>query len=468
MRNLEWLLLFVDLFLLACCLFQGGIPGWARPAAVIPLVVVALHLGVEGYRWQMALGYLAALVLFLAFGMPRFLKLGWLTGGGVGLCLLAAAAMGTLLPVFEFPRPTGPFTIGSVRRHLTDPARAETHGPDGESRELMAQIWYPADRPGIRQYYRADVPATLRNEHLRLVPLHSFSGAPVARSLPPYPVLVFSPAWTGNCNQLTCLAEELASQGFVVVGLDHPYGSDPTVFPDGRVVPTALGRWMDYSSNEAMAASERAAEAELHVRTADVRFTLDELERLDRDDPDGLLTGRVDTSRVGVFGFSFGGAVAAEVCRTDPRVRAGVNLDGILFGGPKTRSIGKPFLYFSDDTPVPTPGQLEAATGPARRGMAFLAEADCRIRRRLAECGGYYLTLRGASHMNFCDSPLYTPVRRWTDAGPIRPRRAMEIINAYVAAFFRATLDGRDEPLLGAVPSPYPEVVMDRFVTEKG
>jgi dienelactone hydrolase len=298
---------------------------------------------------------------------------------------------------------------------------------------------------------------------LALVRTHAATGVPLARARGRYPVVLFSPSWIGRRDQNTVQVEELASHGFLVVGVDHPYGTALTVFPDGRKAETALGEWMDYSSDESFQACLRAAEAQLQIRAADVRFVLDELERLDRGDPSELLTGRVDTSRVGVFGHSFGGAVAAEVCLTDPRFKAGVDLDGVFFGGPKTKAIGKPFLVFSEDTPVPTPAQVAAATGRSRRELTLYADDDRAIRQGLSESGGYFVTIQGTSHMSYCDSPLYSPLRRLTRAGPIRREKGIEIINAYVLAFFRANLLGENASLLGTMPSPYPEVEFERF-----
>ena len=60
--------------------------------------------------------------------------------------------------------------------------------------------------------------------------------------------------------------------------------------------------------------------------------------------------------------------------------------------------------------------------------------------------------------MNFCDSPLYSPLRRLTHAGRIRPERAMEIINACLLSFFQTYLNGHDDHLLVAPCPRYPEV----------
>jgi hypothetical protein len=67
--------------------------------------------------------------------------------------------------------------------------------------------------------------------------------------------------------------------------------------------------------------------------------------------------------------------------------------------------------------------------------------------------------------MNFCDSPLYSPVKRWTRAGPIRARRAMEVINVYLLSFFQVHVNGAAEHHFDALSPRYPEVEMERLST---
>lgn len=187
----------------------------------------------------------------------------------------------------------------------------------------MIQVWYPADDIGPGRLYRTAAEVAFPKDHLALVRTHATDGVAVASARPRYPVVFFSPSWIGRRNQNTVQAEELASHGFIVIGIDHPFGSDLTVFPDGRQVRSTLGEPLDFSSDEALAMCVRIAEEQLRIRAADVRFVLDEVERRNQSDPAGLFTGRFDTSRVAIFGHSFGAAVAAEVCRTDPARRRG-------------------------------------------------------------------------------------------------------------------------------------------------
>ena len=127
--------------------------------------------------------------------------------------------------------------------------------------------------------------------------------------------------------------------------MDHTYGTDLTYFPDGRIIPSSLGTFLSYSSDLAFHQSLGNVNAQLRIRVSDTRFVLSELERLNQEDPDGLLTGRLDLSHVGILGYSFGGAVAMEACHADSRFQAGAALDSLLFGESAKAGVEQPFLY---------------------------------------------------------------------------------------------------------------------------
>ena len=46
-----------------------------------------------------------------------------------------------------------------------------------------------------------------------------------------------------------------------------------------------------------------------------------------------------------MIGHSLGGMMTAQVCRRDARVKAGINLDGPLWGINSTKPFHKPFLF---------------------------------------------------------------------------------------------------------------------------
>ncbi|GIO43150.1 hypothetical protein J41TS4_29080 [Paenibacillus apis] len=63
----------------------------------------------------------------------------------------------------------------------------------------------------------------------------------------------------------------------------------------------------------------------------DTRFVLDSLEAASSPIP-AWLAEKIDMNRAGVFGHSFGGATAAQMLVEDSRIKAALNMDGILYG----------------------------------------------------------------------------------------------------------------------------------------
>jgi predicted dienelactone hydrolase len=457
MRPLEALLLLV---LLPICLILLSGRSFSPPLRALPAValfVCAAHLAWEGQRWQLWPAYAATLVLFLLLVWPGqsrgSLGLGFLASGAA----LAAFLFGSWLPVFRLPPPTGSYPIGTTIRHLIDHARPETQGPSPHGRrELVVQIWYPAAIPGPPQPYRKPVELEFIKSHFALVQTHASRDVPAASSRDRFPILLFCPSWTGRRNQNTLQAEALASHGFVVVGIDHPYGSELTVFPDGRRVPSTVGEMFDFSSDSSLERSLLHTTAQLATRAADARFVLDELERLDQHDPGGILTGRLDTRRVGIFGHSFGGSVAVEVCRQDPRFKAAANLDGYLLGETLSSPLQRPTLHMYEDVPAPTRDEL--SRNPTLAGQYRLFARQLAHLENPAGESASQLVLEGASHMNYCDSGLYSPLRRISRSGRIDPSRAATVINHTLLAFFDQTLAHDTASNRALVLPPDPEL----------
>ena len=124
--------------------------------AAVLAVIAQWFLG--GARWQLVPAY-ALSVGFLAYSLSIGIGPGSLTrrnvskfhagqiaGAGLGIVVLALVIILPIaVPVFHFPLPTGPYSIGTVPYHLVDQTRGEvfTADPD-DRRELMVQVWYPA------------------------------------------------------------------------------------------------------------------------------------------------------------------------------------------------------------------------------------------------------------------------------------------------------------------------------------
>ncbi|HJQ41141.1 MAG TPA: hypothetical protein VKB93_28725, partial [Thermoanaerobaculia bacterium] len=131
--------------------------------------------------------------------------------------------------------------------------------------------------------------------------------------------------------------------------------------------------------------------------------------------------GRLDLGRVGVFGHSRGGFAAPHACLLDQRFDACLNLDGYrLTEAVMQNGIRQPYMHIEESTPW-DPGETEPA---AERAATF-----GRMRG-----GAYLVTVKGAKHASFSDAPLIAPDKYPGIA--IDAKRALEITNAYVLAFF--------------------------------
>jgi hypothetical protein len=141
------------------------------------------------------------------------------------------------------------------------------------------------------------------------------------------------------------LAEDLASHGYVVVGIDAPYRAFVVAFPDGRVIRRLPENNPEVCIGKVGEEQARCVDRILSAWTADIGDVLDQLGQLNTSDPSGRFTGRLDMTRVGVFGHSFGGAQAAQFCSQDSRCKAGIDVDRSLHGSVVQSGIPIPFMF---------------------------------------------------------------------------------------------------------------------------
>jgi hypothetical protein len=188
-------------------------------------------------------------------------------------------------------------------------------------------------------------------DYFQEIPTHAIPSAPVADDQPSYPVLIFLTGITGYRQSNTFQVEELVSHGYIVVGIDQPYAAATVVFPDGRPYTAAtvvfpdgrqiLGWTRDQmqpliqqslspTASVPMVGGQALPNGIIPYFAQDVSITLDQLTALDRADPNGLLTGRLDLQRVGIFGISLGAIIASEACHRDARLKACLMMDAAM------------------------------------------------------------------------------------------------------------------------------------------
>jgi predicted dienelactone hydrolase len=209
----------------------------------------------------------------------------------------------------------------------------------------------------------------------------------------PAPVVIFSHGLGGSREGSAFLGEHWAGRGYVAVFLQHP-GSDTSV-------------WENLPSAQRMQSMREAASPKNFIlRIKDVPALIDQLERWNRSSAHAL-AGRMDLSRIGMSGHSFGAlttqAVSGEtflgdrISATDKRIKAAVIMSpGSPHGGGADRAFSK----------VAIPWLLMTGT----RDTAPIGNADVESRLAvfpaLPPGGKYELVLDGAEHSVFTDRAL--------------------------------------------------------------
>ena len=424
------------------------------------LLLTLIHFFIEGYRWQMLPIYVLTLILTAITFYSLDVKP--LASYMTFFLLAISTALPILLPVPSIPTPSGPYQVGTRIYELTDPARKEIYSGKDETRRFMIQIWYPSEitpsdkqapwmanakifAPAIATYIH--MPSFFL-DHLALVKIPAYKESKVAPSDKPYPVVLFSHGWNGFNAQNTSQALELASHGYIVIGIQHTYGAVITVFNDGTVAknnPSAL------PAGTPTEEYETAAHILSDQWAGDMGFTL-EFMQLQNKDPDSPFNNLIDLGLVGVYGHSTGGGAAIEFCGTDTRCKSLLGMDPFM----------RPVSYEVIDSGASQPSFFMFS-------QQWKDDVDSRNNELFHK---FYpnvqipfgvISIDGTSHYDFADLPLLSPLAPQLGLkGPINGKRVTTIINDYLLSFFDMTLKGETTDLFEGQSEKYMEVKLNQ------
>ncbi|WP_433501104.1 alpha/beta hydrolase family protein [Sphaerimonospora sp. CA-214678] len=342
------------------------------------------------------------------------------------------------------PKPTGGHAVGTTALYLKDTSRPDPWVPEMKARELMVSLWYPAKSPGrhrARYMTPKESELLLEDGGITGVPLdvlsrtrtNAFTDAKPAGKKHGLPLIVLSPGHSKPRSELTSLAEDLASRGYVVAAIDHTYENVATTFPDGRVTTCVTCKikkdpaWWEKLVNS---------------RAADVSFVLNQLTG-SRAEWKG--TRLIDRSRIAMAGHSVGGASAIAAMVGDSRIRAGIDIDGSTYASIPDSGLSRPFLFLGKPSSY-TPGSGK----PEVAGW----EHDWKLMTGWKRS----LLVTGAAHTSFTDLGMLGDQFGIDLGADIPGLRSVEITRRYVAAFFDLHLRERRQPLLNGPSARYPEV----------
>lgn len=392
-------------------------------------------------------------------------------------------------PPFYFPKPTGPYAVGSQEYHWIDAKRKEIYSADRavpseaqahSNRELMVKIWYPASLK-LRRASSAQekFPENLATPYapyfvdylkkkkglrglfswpFRSVYVYEQPGAPFISGLAKFPVIIFSHGVLTTYDIHTAQCEELASHGYIVVGINHAYASNFVRFSDGRIIEGAKSSALKMKKDATWSDIQEKLHQGFELWIADIQFVLDQLEER-ANDKNSVFYQRLDQKNIGIFGHSMGGTAAAHICRRDQRVKAGVDLDGVFIGPDAAKKIDKPFMVMlAEDTANMGERFKEPIPQAEWKNFGIKSPEDEKNFRALylpfvqfmqiMSCDNYKIVIDKTGHPDFTDlallknSSLYSKILRTfgrpgtPGAGRANGFRVTEIVNNYLVNFF--------------------------------
>ena len=338
-----------------------------------------------------------------------------------------------LIPFNDLPLPAGEYRVGTRIFYWENDKREEWFtDEDGDFRKLVVQVWYPADTtaPGILYIDHPDIrigPLARRIElpeflikHIDKVHSNSILDAEIVHLDYLLPLVVFSHGLGGMRMQNTVQMEELASWGYMVVAMDHPYDANITIFEDGSTAEFRSGLRDDADEEEFW----EVRLPQIRTRAADVSFILDLIhENIKRRDP---FWSKTSVENVGIMGHSYGGATGIVAAYKDTRIAACLNLDGwmepiessIISNGLKV-----PFLYLGqenwDDTPL----------------------NYMKLDSLIQSSQGTKIIFPGTKHFDFSDTPYLSPIAQKVGiSGSMNMDSVRSELNTHMVNFFNSHL----------------------------
>jgi dienelactone hydrolase len=354
--------------------------------------------------------------------------------------VLANTGAGYLLP-----NPPGKYNVTMTSGTVTD------YNRDG--RTLMLSVFQPVTcastvpvlyMPNITAEYQGPWARKMFNMPVDLTPILLEARLPVCPDDPSSgspledpPILLLSTGYRGSRLYYSVMASAIASEGYIVITIDHPGEANVITYPNGHAVYSNLSNVVDLNELIPYAYS----------RATDASFIIDQLSNATA--MTGLLPRhaprQLRTDRVAMLGHSIGGAAAVLAASQDYRIRGAINWDGPFFGSLPPSGLSQPVLYVAtkhDDWPS------WAAIWRELKGPKLWIEVANLFHEGMVD-------LPTLIHAAGQDTKALTDV-----FGTIAPAESVRILAAYATEWMNGTFTGEvGGPLLqGQEPDIFPEV----------
>ena len=342
------------------------------------------------------------------------------------------------VPFNDVPKPTGNKNTATYSIELTDSNRLEwfTDSPN-DLRKIMIQVWYPTDEyEGEKELYidYGDIRIKALADQFDYNPslfrkLINIKTNSIKRAVPSkdssFPLIIFSHGLGGNRTQNTIMVEELASHGYVVIAIEHPYDANVSIFNSGEIADYRSG--INYQNRKSQKLTPEEFWAirlpQLKTRAGDVNFVLNQIEL--GNFPNQLMK-IINLDNIGIFGHSFGGATSIYSSYVDDRIDACINLDGWMVVVPDdiiNNGIGKNFMYI---------GQEQWDEKLNYQKLEAFIKSNPKSSKIL---------IPGTTHYDFSDTPhMSKAAKLLKKSGQLNSSNLKNILNDLVVSFFDKNL----------------------------
>lgn len=284
------------------------------------------------------------------------------------------------------PKPLGNYVVGITHMDFIDYSRPQVFSFETGSpgRKIPVTIFYPADSSEHKRSAPYSFPEALIeisrmtfglwSKKMASLKTQVYQDIAISSQEKDFPIIFFNQGYFSYEMQSTVLCSDLASLGYIVISIGHPYESSAVKYTDGSIIKVSreierqfnsifnkeyIRQVMKIKRDNGSFSDEKAMEVaksfyvdnygklteSVRIWADDTIFVANELENVNNGNEDTRFKNKLQLNRgFGITGASLGGAVAAQVCFLDQRFHCGINMDGGTWGDYLFENIQTPFM----------------------------------------------------------------------------------------------------------------------------
>ena len=357
---------------------------------------------------------------------------------------------------------TGQHLIGTKRMVWIDSTRTnwflDGYGP---YRQLMAQIWYPADASALLSSVKKSkyidnkkaltytielqgykIPEILTNQ-IGSIKCNSWEDAsPVSNKK--FPILIFSHGHGGLRTQNTNQVEELVSHGYIVIAVDHTYDAGFVEFPDGNIAYSLTSKPEGERLNE----TPETFYTRFGYRVDDIDFVINKIDSF--DDYDLNIAAIMDKNNIGIFGHSFGCLTSVYATYFNDRIKSCFGLDGWfepLHDSLVFKNINKPIMHLGQNNKGDE--QFWNDINFVKMNNFIKSNSDLSV----------MVDIPGSHHYDYTDFTYFSYIaKKLNFSGIVSTKKMAKIMNVTLLDFFNYTLKDDKKINLDNYKKEFPEI----------